>query len=74
MHATIHAPVETSGTMKLSRDSSQDEQHGLTGPGFGGLLRSLFSRLPWGEMCSGEEILVVPAPAGRAVAERRAPL
>lgn len=43
-----------------------------TGPGFGGLLRSLFSRLPWGEMRSEEKTLVVPAPSGRAVSIRNA--
>ena len=43
-----------------------------SGPGFGGLLRSLFSRLPWGEMLSEEETLVVPAPGGRAVSIRNA--
>jgi hypothetical protein len=59
--------------MKLSSDHSQDGLHDETsGPGFGGLLRSLFSRLPWGEMCSEEETLIVPAPAGRAISIRNA--
>jgi len=63
--------------MKRHADHSQDEldvqAHGnATGPGFGGLLRNLFSRIPWGEMCSDEETLVVPAPAGRAISIRNA--
>lgn len=44
----------------------------LRGPGFGGLLRSLFSRIPWGEMQTEEQTLVIPAPAGRAVSIRNA--
>ena len=43
-----------------------------SGPGFGGLLRSLFSRIPWGEMLSEEETLVVPAPNGHAISVRNA--
>lgn len=37
------------------------------GPGFGGLLRSLFERMPWRETASSEESLIVPAPAGCSV-------
>ena len=42
------------------------------GPGFGGLLRSLFSRIPWGETQTEEETLIVPAPPGRAISIRNA--
>ncbi len=42
------------------------------GPGFGGLIRSLFSRMPWGEMRSEEQTLVIPAPAGRAISVHNA--
>lgn len=38
-----------------------------SGPGFGGLLRSLFSKIPWGETRTSEESERVPAPPGRAV-------
>jgi len=42
------------------------------GPGFGGLLRSLFSRIPWGEQRTEEETFVVPAPTGHAISIRNA--
>lgn len=42
------------------------------GPGFGGLIRTLFSRIPWGEQRSEEEVLVVPAPSGQAISVRNA--
>lgn len=74
-HSTIYAPVEASQEMKRHADRSQDELQThtkTTGPGFGGLLRSLFSRIPWGEMCSDEQTLVVPAPASRAISIRNA--
>lgn len=59
--------------MKRTDDHSQSEHRGETsGPGFGGLLRSLFARIPWGEIRSEEEILVVPAPASRAISVRNA--
>lgn len=59
--------------MKLLSDETQDELHQKTsGPGFGGLLRSLFSRIPWGEMRSEEETLTVDAPASRAINIRNA--
>ncbi len=37
------------------------------GPGFGGLLRSLFSKMPWGEQVTDEESLIVPMPLGRSI-------
>lgn len=44
-----------------------------TGPSsFGGLIKSFFSRLPWGEMRTEEETLTVPAPSGRAVSVHNA--
>lgn len=49
-----------------------DERTEREGPGFGGLLRTLFSRIPWGEQRSEEEVLVVPAPAGQAISIRNA--
>lgn len=39
----------------------------LFGPGFGGILRSLFDRMPWSESATREESLIVPAPAGRSI-------
>ena len=42
------------------------------GPGFGGLLRSLFANLPWAESATREESLIVPAPAGRAISVHNA--
>ncbi|MFK7895605.1 MAG: DUF4097 domain-containing protein [Myxococcota bacterium] len=44
----------------------------VSGPGFGGLLRSLFSRMPWGEPRSREERLNIPAPPGNAISVRNA--
>lgn len=40
---------------------------GIPAAGFGGLLRSLFSRMPWTETASRMESLSVPAPSGRAL-------
>jgi len=48
-------------------DDGKEEAEPDTGPGFGGLLRSLFSRMPWGEQVTHEESLVVPSPAGRSI-------
>lgn len=54
--------------MKFDPESTQEnEDLGSTGPGFGGLLRSLFSKMPWGERATHEERLVVPSPPGRAI-------
>jgi HSP20 family molecular chaperone IbpA len=53
--------------MKFHRDEKTGERGPTHGPGFGGLLRSLFTRMPWEERASHEEILVVPAPSGRSV-------
>lgn len=63
--------------MKHDHDSTprslEDRLHRRTsGPGFGGLLRSLVSRIPWTEMRSEEETLVVPAPKARAISIRNA--
>ena len=52
-------------------DSDSSEEKSSTS-GFGDMLRSLFSRMPWGEARSIEEILTVPAPAGRAISIRNA--
>ncbi len=55
--------------------NGEDGAHERTtndGPGFGGLLRSLFSRIPWGEQQTEEETFVVPAPTGQAVSIRNA--
>lgn len=41
---------------------------GSRGPGFGGLLRSFFSKIPWHESMSRDETLVLPAPRGGAIA------
>ncbi|MCP4903374.1 MAG: DUF4097 domain-containing protein [bacterium] len=72
-HSTIHAPVEASITMKRHGDRPQGGSHRTTsGPGFGGLLRSLFARIPWGEMQSEEETLIIDAPPGRAIRIRNA--
>lgn len=54
--------------MKFHSDSTEEEAaEAATGPGFGGLLRSLFSRIPWGESATHEEVLVVPCPPGRSI-------
>jgi hypothetical protein len=50
-----------------AQGTEEDEAAAATGPGFGGLLRSLFSKMQWGERTTHEEVLVVPAPAGRAI-------
>lgn len=49
-------------------EQSEAEANGRdTGPGFGGLLRTLFSKMPWGEQVTHEECLTVPCPVGHAV-------
>jgi hypothetical protein len=54
--------------VKFHHDKTNEEDVELaTGPGFGGLLRSLFSRMQWGERATDEESLVVPMPRGRAI-------
>ncbi len=54
-------------------DEGDERGDGRTfGPGFGGLLRSLFANLPWAESASREESLVIPAPAGRAISVHNA--
>jgi len=59
--------------MKPNSDHREDgSDRTANGPGFGGLLRSLFSRIPWGEMRSEEETLVVDAPTSSAISIRNA--
>ncbi len=41
-------------------------------PGFGGLLRSFFSKIPWHEATTREESMHLPAPAGGAVSVHNA--
>lgn len=53
--------------MKFHRDDESKGKGPTHGPGFGGLLRSLFTRMPWEERASHEETLTVPAPSGRSV-------
>lgn len=55
------------GVNKLGDPSESDEM-----PSIGGFLRSIFSKIPWGEMQSTEEILIIPASAGNAVSIRNA--
>lgn len=53
-----------------SRHDSERAENGrsrTSGPGFGGLLRSLFDRMPWTESASREESMTIPAPAGREI-------
>lgn len=47
--------------------SSTDESDLRSGPGFGGLLRSFFSKIPWHESASREESIRVPAPSGAEI-------
>jgi len=49
--------------------SSNDEKHsnGRHGPGFGGILRSFFSKIPWHESASRTETLNVPSPRSGAI-------
>ncbi len=54
------------------RLDERDEKTTAEGPGFGGLLRTLFSRIPWAEQRSEEEVLVVPAPSGQTLSVRNA--
>jgi len=51
--------------------SEQSLKH-TSGPGFGGMLRSLFSRMSWGECANSEETMTVPAPAGQAISVHNA--
>ena len=56
--------------MKFHPEPAKDAKHDAeveSGPGFGGLLRSLFSKMQWGERATHEEKFVVPCPAGRAI-------
>ena len=58
--------------MTRESESERPSRTQVSGPGFGGLLRSLFSRMPWGESASRNEVLVVPAPSGRAISVHNA--
>ena len=58
--------------MKFNGRPHTHEEGTERGPGFGGLLRSLFSRIPWGESQTEEETFSIPAPAGKAVSVRNA--
>jgi len=52
--------------MKLHAHSDKNSQagsNGSQGPGFGGILRSFFSKIPWHESASRDESIRVPAPA-----------
>jgi DUF4097 and DUF4098 domain-containing protein YvlB len=52
--------------MKLHTHADKDSKggsHGSQGPGFGGILRSFFSKIPWHESASRDESIRVPAPA-----------
>jgi DUF4097 and DUF4098 domain-containing protein YvlB len=55
--------------VKFDPESTEEDEAtaAASGPGFGGLLRSLFSRMPWGERATHEERLVIPSPPGRAI-------
>ncbi len=48
-------------------EKKSEENDDASGPGFGGLLRSFFSKIPWGESTTHEESITVPSPPGRAV-------
>lgn len=54
------------------RPDESDEKTTQEGPGFGGLLRTIFSRIPWAEQLSEEEVIVVPAPSGQTLSVRNA--
>ena len=58
--------------MKFNGRSQREMEEANRGPGFGGLLRSLFSRIPWGESQTEEETFTIPAPSGKAVSVRNA--
>jgi DUF4097 and DUF4098 domain-containing protein YvlB len=52
--------------MKLhshSERNSKEDSNGSQGPGFGGILRSFFSKIPWHESATREESMRVPAPS-----------
>ncbi len=74
--SSTHAQSSTSS--RSAEDTSEETEketrpnRRTSGPGFGGLLRSLFSKMPWGETASREERLRIPAPAGNAISVRNA--
>lgn len=43
------------------------ESKGHEGSGFGGILRSFFSKMPWHESASRDETICIPAPSGGAI-------
>ena len=58
--------------MKFNAREQTNENTTERGPGFGGLLRTLFSRIPWGESQTEEETFVIPSPSSRAISVRNA--
>jgi DUF4097 and DUF4098 domain-containing protein YvlB len=52
--------------MKFHPHDDKDPKH-MKGPGFGGLLRSFFSKIPWHESICREETVRVAAPRGGAI-------
>jgi len=58
--------------MKFDARSKMQTEESNQSPGFGGLLRSLFSRIPWGESQTEEEIFTISAPRGKALSVRNA--
>jgi len=56
--------------MRFYSQEESDSKSGSNrrqGPGFGGILRSFFSKIPWHESASRDESMRVPAPAGASV-------
>lgn len=58
--------------MKSPSNETKPTGRSTSGPGFGGMLRSLFSRMPWGECANREETMTVPAPSGQAISVHNA--
>jgi hypothetical protein len=48
-------------------NSNGRSEEGGQGPGFGGILRSFFSKIPWHESASRDESMRLPAAAGAAI-------
>jgi hypothetical protein len=56
--------------VKFHQDESESPEEDAdlgSGPGFSGLLRSLFSKMQWGERSTHEETLVIPAPSSHSI-------
>ena len=64
MRSDVQAQAGSSNAASLQTQRS--------GPGFGGLLRTFFARMPWSETLTEEEVVVVPAPSGRSITIRNA--